>query len=123
MTLSERLGEVVRGMPDGGSVTLPVSWLRELLEHDDDDDDPLADLTVEEVGELLGRAPSTVRGWLISGVLRGYKLRGREWRVPRTAVAEFIAGERDRADVGTPDASSPVDLGAWRREYAGSGAP
>lgn len=93
MTLADRLAAVVDGMPEDGAVTLPVAWLRAQLEAEESGDGAggrIANLTVEEVAEELGRRPSTIRGYLGSGDLRGYKLRGREWRIPRGAVREFV---------------------------------
>ena len=46
------------------------------------------DLTVEEVAKTFGCHPNTIRGWLQSGELRGYKLKREERRVPRTAIGE-----------------------------------
>jgi len=73
------------------------------------------DMTVTEAAAHFGRSPSTVRSWLTQGLLRGYRLRGKAWRVPVAAIGEFEARERE----GTrPDTRSrePADLGAWRRE-------
>lgn len=51
------------------------------------------DLRVAEVAEETCRSPSTVRGWLISGQLRGYKLQGPDWRVPRSALRASLDGQ------------------------------
>lgn len=102
------------GLPDDALV--PVGWVRERLSDDGAAADaPVADLTVQEVAEELDRAPSTVRGWLGSGDLEGYRLRGREWRVPREALAAFL--EEERSGVREEE---PADLGSWR-EVAGGG--
>jgi excisionase family DNA binding protein len=76
--------------------------------------EPLADLTVEDVGRELNRAPSTIRGWLGSGSLRGYRLNGREWRIPRQALKEFL--EAQRSEPPPPAAKSAV------RKRAGAAA-
>jgi len=94
-------------------------------------------LTVREVGALLHRSPSTTRGWLVAGVLAGFKLRGRDWRVRRADLQAFLDGHRSdsaRQDAagGTivlppgPAPRSPrardggrVDLGAWRNVRRG----
>ncbi len=47
-------------------------------------------LTVEEVAEILKRAPSTIRTWLGKGMIPGALKLGREWRVPRTALDRFL---------------------------------
>ena len=76
------------------------------------------DLTVEEVAEETGRAPSTVRGWLIEGDLRGYKLNGRSWRVPRSALRQYLDAQAARpASLPAAD-TDPVDISAWRTVQA-----
>ena len=81
----------------------------------------IADLTVDQAGQLMGRSPSTLRGWCREGLLPGsYRLRGRQWRIPRAAIAAFQRSEAEGA-VATaapkPELPSgrPVDLGAWRQ--------
>ena len=92
------LRALVAQMPDAG--TVPIVWVREQL----------GALEIEEVGdpELFNvaglakrwhRGASTVRGMLESGEVAGaYRLRGREWRVPRDAVL----GVRGRPTGDTP---------------------
>lgn len=70
--VEEQLRELVQVADPNGTVT--VRWLAELLGEDLGDDlettssspriTSAPDLTVEEVAEHFGRAPSTVRGWL-----------------------------------------------------------
>ena len=74
---------------------------------------PSRDLTVEEVAHETRRAPSTVRGWLISGELRGYKINNRDWRVPRPALQEYLTGESAEPSAGEEEPMD--DIGAWRR--------
>lgn len=107
------LRSIVDGLPEGGSATLPRHFLEELLATASTTG---ADLTVAQVAEHFGRSRSTVRSWLEAGVLRGYRLRGREWRVPTAAVAEFREAERQGGV--RPNRRGVVDLGAWRREAA-----
>ena len=57
------------------------------------------DLTVEEVAEEMLKAPSTVRGWLISGALRGYKFNNREWRVTRSALRDYMVRQAATSDL------------------------
>jgi excisionase family DNA binding protein len=95
------------------AVTFTRADLRAMVEGDTEATNapPTRDLTAEEVAEETGRAPSTVRGWLIAGQLRGYKLNGRDWRVPRSALREYL----DRQAEPEPEPSpAEVDIGAWR---------
>jgi len=55
---------------------------------------PGRDLTIAEVAQRVGRSSSTVRAWCAAGRLRGYKLRGRDYRIPPAALQEFLARER-----------------------------
>ena len=111
--MEARLRQLVRiGDPDG---TVTLRWLAQLLGEQPEDeeqvDEPVRDLTVEEVGEHFRRAPSTVRGWLARGELRGYKLNRRDWRIPPSAIGEYEQRQWE------PDSSPPeeIDLSAWRR--------
>lgn len=108
MTLRDDLD----GLPDDALV--PVGWIRDRLSDDRAVGGPVADLTVQEVAEELDRAPSTVRGWLGSGDLEGYRLRGREWRVPREALVAFLDEER-----GGGREEGSADLGSWRAAAGG----
>lgn len=119
MSLHSRLRQLAAALPsDSSAVTFTRSDLRAMLDEDDvhESDLILRDLRVEEVAEETCRSPSTVRTWLISGQLRGYKLQGRDWRVTRSALREFLDGQpanrsRQPAEPHGPD----VDVGAWRR--------
>ena len=76
MTLRERLRQLASALPsDKCAISITRADLVALLEGDigEVDVDSTRDLTVEEVADRVRRAPSTVRGWLISGALRGYK--------------------------------------------------
>lgn len=106
-TLRDRIRAIVEPLPAGASVTLPRDALAEWLGADDPE--PLTDLTVNEVAELVRRAPSTVRGWCASGELRSYLFQGREYRVTRAALREF----QDR-QANPVEESGDDDLGSWR---------
>lgn len=103
MTLHDRIRRIVDPLPPGASVSLPADVLRSWLEQADEDAPPPApdecfDLTVASAAELVGRAPSTVRGWCASGTLPGaYRLQGREWRVPRASLAALRNGPREKS--------------------------
>ena len=70
------------------------------------------DLTVQEVADGTHRAPSTIRGWLISGAPFGYKFNG-EWRVLRAGPREYLEAPRTRSS-DTPLDEGEVDIAAWR---------
>src|SRR5438552_2533326 len=74
---------------------------------------PPADLTVADVCARFGRKPSAVRNWLERGMFPGaYRLMGRAWRVPVSAVEAFQVKQAGGAGESAP---TPGDLGAWRR--------
>lgn len=52
-------------------------------------------LSVAQVAARLGLSPNTVRVHLSRGVLRGIK-RGRQWRVPESALTEVARAEPER---------------------------
>ena len=47
-------------------------------------------LKVDEVAKRLNAHPTSVRNWLGAGKLRGLKLAGRSWRIPESALQEFL---------------------------------
>jgi excisionase family DNA binding protein len=76
------------------------------------------DLTVEEVAAHFGKGTSTVRTWLGRGELPGaYRLHGREWRIPRSAIETLQRAEAKRQASAAEPAKMPpaVDLSDWRR--------
>ncbi len=115
MRMTERIEQLVQALPsDSATVTLTRADLHTWLADSPTLPAENRDLTVEEVGELMGRSPSTIRGWLIAGDLVGYKLFGRSWRVTRTEYDAF------RARQATPkpapeDPAAPVDISEWRK--------
>jgi excisionase family DNA binding protein len=131
------LRALAEALPAGSAVPVPREWLLELLDGTlaagaDVGNPPTltADLTCREAGTLLGRSASTVRTWLESGELEGYKQRAREWRITPGAIERFR--ELERARGATPASAPPkggprgrpVDLGAWRKAASRSqGAP
>ncbi len=96
---------------------IPADSLAAMLGGIGDGDDRLADLTVEQVGAELNRAPSTIRGWLGSGQLRGYRLHHREWRIAPAAVREYLEGQKNgRGTASAPQRNGKAaDLAAWRQ--------
>src|SRR2546428_6444055 len=95
----EQLRTAAAALPPGTLVTLPREALLDVLggrggdgaaATGGDGSPPVAvDLTVTDLAQRFRRHPSTIRQWLESGRLEGYKLFGREWRVPLAAVAAF----------------------------------
>lgn len=55
--------------------------------------------TVAEIAELLSVKVSTVRTWLANGGLRGVKLPGGDWRVPKEDLDAMLNIGR-RAEIG-----------------------
>ena len=107
------------GLTTDGTVTFTRNSLSELLgELPAGEVQPVtqpADLTVEQVGEKLGRRPGTVRDWIRAGKLRAYMF-GKEYRVTPAALEDFIQAQRE----GKPDrtAKQPAkvaDLSRWRQ--------
>ena len=109
------LRAIVEDTPLDGTVTVPVTWLQDLLDAQGDSSE-MRLLTLEETAELVGRSVSTVRTWLNKGQLDGFKLNGCSWRIRERAFQAFI----ERQESGEPEpstirSSSSVDLGAWRK--------
>jgi excisionase family DNA binding protein len=109
MTLLERLRAMVEAAPPGSLVSIPRDWLADELQLSS----PPAvdgDLTISQVSARIGRAPSTVRGWLERGELNGYRFRGREWRIPPAALQEFVERERGTS----PRSPARSAIADWR---------
>jgi excisionase family DNA binding protein len=47
-------------------------------------------LNTKEVAEILGVHQKTVHNWLRTGKLAGTKISYRAWRIPRSALEEFV---------------------------------
>lgn len=116
LDLVERLKRLAEALPADGSVTFSRSDLERLTglraeEEPTEAGEPIADLTVDEVAEAMGKSPNTVRGWA-PNIPGAYKL-GREWRFPRTAVRAWLDSKKDgdRKASREPEA---VDLSSWR---------
>jgi len=100
-------------MPPGALV--PRDWLLEQLSGASPDavasaaaSTAVVDLTIADLAGLFHKRPSTVRAWVERGDFPGaYKLYGKEWRVPMSAVEAF----QDRQRRGAVPSSR---LSAWR---------
>ncbi len=109
------LRAIVEDTPPDGTVTVPVTWLQDLLDAQGDSSE-MRLLTLEEAAELVGRSVSTVRTWLNKGQLEGFKLNGRSWRIREGAFQAFIEHqESGEPEPSTIRSSSSGDLGAWRK--------
>ena len=98
---------------------IPRDWLLEQLKGvDGDAGDPLADMTIEEAGVVLGRSLSPVREYCRRDLLPGaYRQRGREWKVPREAIRAFQRAEASDKKPPTPnDRRAPAHLSSWRHK-------
>lgn len=116
---ADRLRALAEALPDGASVVLSKAQLFALADGPPDAAPipDVADSTVEQLAARFERSPSTVRAWCEAGLLPGaYRLRGREWRVPESAVEAFVEQERrGRGDEAECVSSRRPDLGAWRK--------
>lgn len=118
----EQLRTAVAALPAGALVTLPREALLDVLGRSGGDraaggDGPTVavDLTVTDLAQRFRRHPSTIRQWLESGRLEGYKLLGREWRVPLAAVAAFQDQQRHGRERGSSPARGAPSLADWRK--------
>jgi len=109
-------------MPEGTAVTIGREKLLELLV---DESGPAVkevgnegsidgvDLSVQQVAVLYGKSPNTIRRWLESRQLEGYKLFGKQWRISRGMLAAFQEDQRRAAtEGGRANRRKPLD--AWR---------
>ena len=116
MTLAERINQIVAALPSPDSSVTPTrAVLANMLEEDVGQASTAqhGDLTVEQVATQTNRAPSTIRGWLIDGDLRGYKLNERDWRITQVALREYL-DERESKPEQPAHEGQPVDISAWR---------
>jgi excisionase family DNA binding protein len=113
--LEQRLRTLVRVADPSGTVT--IRWLANLvgerLEAEvETGEEPICDLTVKDVAAAMELSTSTVRGWLSAGLMHGYKLNGRRWRVTRIELREF---QRRQAEGKNVESEEDIDIKAWRR--------
>jgi excisionase family DNA binding protein len=73
-------------------------------------------LTVDDVAQLQGVEPDTIRDWIHRRGLRACRAPGtRAWRIRAEDLEAFLAGERRGPEPHNP---APVDLEARRAERA-----
>jgi len=124
----EQLRTAAAALPPGTLVTLPREALLDVLGGGrggrgdgaaaTGGDEPAAvavDLTVTDLAQRFRRHPSTIRQWLEAGRLEGYKLFGREWRVPLAAVAAFQDQQSHGPEREGSLARGAPSLGDWRK--------
>ena len=112
MSLAQRLRNLAERLPPGGSLTITREGLLGLATVQDGDADHAAaqaEFTVGELANRFHRSASTIRGWCEHARFEGaYKLNGRDWRIPQTALDAFLAQQRRQPP-------EPVTrLSAWR---------
>jgi hypothetical protein len=108
--------DILEQLPD--DALLPVAYIRQLLAQSAaHDPEPLADLSVQDVAQALGRKPSPIRAWCASGRLEGYKLNSREWRIGRSALRAYQDQQRQNPIHNEKSfrTGREVDLAAWRK--------
>ncbi len=120
----EQLRTAVAALPPGTLVTLPREALLDVLgggggdgavaSEGDGSPAVTVDLTVTDLAQRFRRHPSTIRQWLESGRIEGYKLFGREWRVPLAAVAAFQDQQRHGLERRSSPARAAPSLADWR---------
>ena len=109
------LRSIVEDTPPDGTVTVPVTWLQNLLDAQGDSSEMRLH-TLGETAEFFGLSVSTVRTWLNTGQLDGFKLNGRSWRIREGAFQAFIEHqESGEPEPRTIRRSASVDLGGWRK--------
>lgn len=122
MSLRDAIAQLVAVAPLDG--TVPIRWLAEQLTADTgavvahaesrQPADVAVDQTVKQVAERFGRQASTVRTWAERGLLPGaYRLNGREWRIPSSAIAALQKSQAAAAPAERRDDAPPA-LGDWR---------
>ena len=121
MNIREHLRALLEAAEEGPMIMVPVRWLLDLLDLLDGkrangcSEVLSADLTADEAAVEVKRSPQTIRNWCRSGHLPGsYKLRNREWRIPRQALQALRTSHLDGDGTGVQQAGRPTDLGAWR---------
>ena len=114
MTAADSLRIAAEHLPPGASITVSREALLEAL-NGRRNASQAADFTVAQVAKQFGRSKSCIRSWLEQQLLRGYRLRGREWRVPPAAIREFEDAERNGRHRKRASRNRAAELGAWRK--------
>jgi hypothetical protein len=125
MTIEERLQVLVSAAPRDGFVSVPVGWIEEILagrskqpaaRDQTSSTNSGLPYTVQELAALAGRSVSTVRAWMPL-IPDAHKFRGREWRVPREAAHQFLAGGVSGVVEQQPIRLREKSAPDWRRHF------
>lgn len=120
MTAADRLAQALELLPQGTVVSLPREALLEALQTPQRSDAG-AEHTVADLAARFHRGASTIRGWLEAGRFPGaFKLRGRDWRIPPTAIRAFIQAQQENGAAAGARARSGRRLGDWRHVRPGA---
>ena len=68
-------------------------------------------LTPQDVARILGVHQKTVHLWLRNGSLKGIKISYRAWRIPKSALEEFIEQKRNGMPQRRAEVSSNAGTG------------
>jgi excisionase family DNA binding protein len=123
VSLREAIARLVSNGPPDAMVSF--RWLAEQLNADagavavHSEPQPPADVaidqTVKQVAERFGRKASTVRTWAERGLLPGaYRMHGREWRIPSSAIAALQKSQAAEVRAERRDDAPPA-IGDWRK--------
>lgn len=65
-------------------------------------------MSIPEVQSFLGiKSRKTILRYIAAGKLIGCKIGGTRWRIPVSAVTDFLKAEFGAADVAVPDTDAP----------------
>ena len=97
--------------------TIPAAEVLRRLPDGADSPHQARDMPLEQVASEVGRAVSTVRTWLNSERLTGYKLNGRDWRIPQAALRKFLDAQQGREATGNQVQNGEAEWNDWRQQH------
>jgi excisionase family DNA binding protein len=68
-------------------------------------------LCAKDVARVLGVSPRTAQRYLAAGLIPGFRLGAKLWRVPRVKLEEFVARELNSAAKGSASTGGPETAG------------
>ncbi len=66
-------------------------------------------LTPDEVATILGVHQKTVHQWLRTGKIEGTKISYRAWRIPQSALADFVSRNSNKYPMNTHTAAKKAE--------------